>query len=144
MRLWLDAEFNGFKGALISMALVDDHGREWYEELKCRSPSPWVAENVIPNLCQVPVTLAVMRQSLSKFLSVYETVHLVADWPQDIQHFCELLIISPGIRINLPPLSMEVRSDLNANGSLIPHNALADARALRLVGLKQLETRPRK
>ena len=40
MRLWIDTEYNGFKGALISMALIDEEGREWYEVLKCRSPSP--------------------------------------------------------------------------------------------------------
>lgn len=41
MRLWLDTEFNGFKGELIGLALVDEAGREWYEVLKCKDPVPW-------------------------------------------------------------------------------------------------------
>jgi hypothetical protein len=93
MKLWIDSEYNGFRGALISMALIDEVGREWYEVLKCRSPSPWVAKHVMPKLDKQPVTRGVVRKSLSDFLYAYESVHIVADWPQDIQHFCELLIM---------------------------------------------------
>jgi len=135
MRLWIDTEYNGFKGALISMALIDEDGREWYEVLKCRSPSPWVAKHVMPKLHKQPVTRGAMRKSLYGFLNVYEDVHIVADWPQDIQHFCDLLIVSQGLRINLPPLTMEIRQDIDARKSLTPHNALADARALRIADL---------
>jgi hypothetical protein len=56
-------------------------------------------------------------------------VHLVADWPEDIQHFCEALITAPGLRIDTPPLTMEIRRDLDAVSAL-PHNALEDARAI--------------
>ena len=30
MKLWIDTEFNEYKGALISLALVAEDGREWY------------------------------------------------------------------------------------------------------------------
>ena len=30
MKLWIDTEFNEYRGALISMALVAEDGREWY------------------------------------------------------------------------------------------------------------------
>ncbi len=35
MNLFLDCEFNGFGGELISMALVDEHGLFFYEVLEC-------------------------------------------------------------------------------------------------------------
>ena len=135
MRFWLDTEFNDFKGELISIALIDDDGLEWYEVLEWNNPSPWVAENVIPVLHQAPVRIRTMQHSLHNFLRNYDAVHVVADWPEDIQHFCAALITRPGERIDTPPLTLEVRRDLDTAGSLMPHNALADARALRLLGL---------
>jgi hypothetical protein len=72
--------------------------------------------------------------SLHGFLKTYDSIHIVADWPEDIKHFCDALIIGPGIRIDTPPLTMEVRRDLDADSEL-PHNALADARAIRLKAL---------
>lgn len=50
MRLFIDGEWNSFGGDLISLALVAEDGREWYEVLDCVDPHPWVAENVIPKL----------------------------------------------------------------------------------------------
>lgn len=42
MRLYLDTEFNGFGGSLISAALVSTGGHEWYEVLPCSHPNAWV------------------------------------------------------------------------------------------------------
>lgn len=136
MRLWIDTEFNEFKGALISMALVDEAGREWYEVLPCKKPGAWVAEHVIPILGKSPVSVQLMQRGLQAFLRQYDAIHIIADWPEDLQHFCELLITGPGMRIDTPPLTMEVRREL-AGVSELPHNALADARANRLATLAQ-------
>lgn len=136
MRLWLDTEFNGYKGELISMALVGDDGCEWYEVLYApRLIDDWVMANVMPVLKKKPISLRAMQESLEKWISGYDTVHVVADWPEDIKYFCELLIIGPGRRINTPPLTMEIRRDIGTDESLTPHNALADARALRIMGM---------
>lgn len=131
MILFLDCEFNEFKGELISMALVDGYGTFWYEVLPCENPGGWVAEHVIPALNKTPISLAKMQESLQEFLSQYDQIHVLADWPDDIKHFCELLITGPGTRIDTPKLTMEIRRDLDTDGSSIPHNALADALALR-------------
>ena len=131
MRIWIDTEFNEFRGALISLALVDEAGREFYEVLECKKPGPWVAANVMPILGQAPVPMQLFQQRLQAWLSPYSWVHVIADWPEDIEHFCRALITGPGLRINTPPLFMEVRRDLNAVSQL-PHNALADAKANRL------------
>ena len=130
MRVWIDCEFNEFRGELISMALVAEDGREWYEVLPCAAPSKWVAKNVMPILGKSPVPRNRFVSSLRDWLMAYEAIHLVADWPEDITHFCQTLIIGPGQRISTPALTMEIRHDLDAE-SAIPHNALADARAIR-------------
>lgn len=138
MRIWLDTEFNDYRGDLISMALVAEDGREWYEVLPCLYPSPWVAEHVMPVLGKTPVETGAMALSLSEFLRGYDSVHVIADWPADVAHFCNVLVVGPGRRIDTPPLTFEVIRDLpdTSDISAIPHNALEDARALRLADLR--------
>lgn len=131
VRYWLDCEFNDFQGELISMALVCEDGREWYEVLECKTPSKWVAENVMPVLGKPPTSRAAMQKGLSEFLSVYDSATIISDWPEDIKHFCELLIRGPGQRIHTPVLWLCINRELDSKSSAIPHNALADARAIR-------------
>lgn len=130
MRIWLDTEFNEFRGALISMALVSEDGRDWYCALDCPNPGAWVAEHVMPIIGIGPVSKHVFAASLQRWLMQFDVVHVIADWPEDISHFCQALIVGPGVRINTPPLTMEVRRDLDIVPSAIPHNALEDARAI--------------
>jgi len=131
MRFWIDTEFNGFKGELISMALAAEDGSLWYRVLRYDPTGiePWVGEHVIPVLNSLPISLQQFQRGLERYLSQFESVHLIADWPEDIQHFCEALITGPGTRINTPPLTIEIRRDLDAAVSAIPHNARADALA---------------
>lgn len=136
MRIWIDTEFNGYKGDLISIALVAENGAAWYQSLACDKPEPWVAQHVMPVVNNAPVTREVMQAQLEAFLAPYAHVHLVADWPDDISHFCQLLITGPGTRLNTPTLTMEVRRDLDAVSD-VPHNALHDAIAMRKVHLSQ-------
>lgn len=137
MRVFIDCEFNSYRGELITMALVDETGRSWY---KCRvfeAPvHPWVEKNVLPVMGEVEVLpKSEFSASLAAFLSTYPTVDLIADWPEDAMHFCEALITGPGQRVDTPPLTIEVRRDLDAESS-VPHNALADAEAIRLMYLE--------
>lgn len=129
MRLFLDCEFNGFGGQLISMALVSETRHEWYEVLHCEDPLPWVAENVMPILLNRPVSVEEFQSSLQAFLCQFDTVHIVADWPEDIMHFCYALVTGPGQCLATPPLTMEVVRVEST--SEVPHNALADARGIR-------------
>ena len=131
MNFWLDAEWNDFRGDLISMALVDEDGREWYGVLECLDPTPWDADNVMPVLNQAAVSIMVMRDSLYKFLRNYDDVHVIADWPEDIQHFCALLIAGPGDRIETPPLTFEIWNWEKRTKPTMSHNSLSDALALR-------------
>ena len=59
---------------------------------------------------------------------------IVADWPEDIAQFCNLLITGPGQMVDLRNLSFKLNSLAGfstAANSQVPHNALHDARSLR-------------
>lgn len=136
MNIYIDCEFNEFRGDLISMALVSQDGHEFYRVLPCDNPGAWVAEHVMPILNKKPVSREELQAGLCFYLSQFERIHLVADWPEDITHFCQTLITGPGMRIGTPPLTMEIRRDLDAVSAL-PHNALEDARAIRLLAIEK-------
>ena len=128
MRMFIDCEFNEFKGDLISMAIVAENGDEFYEVLDCPNPGDWVKVNVIPILNKDPIPYSLFQRKLEFFLMKYNSIELIADWPEDIKHFCECLITDPGFRLNTPPLTMTIiRIDAE---SALPHNALADARGI--------------
>lgn len=130
MRLWLDTEFNGFEGPLISMALVSESRCEWNQVLGCDNPVAWVAENVMPVLKKRRTTLLRMQRSLAHWLARYTCIHVIANWPADLAHFSQVLLVGPSSRLVVPPLTLELVEDLEFS-SKGPHNALADARALR-------------
>lgn len=142
MRYFLDTEFNGFGGALLSLALVPDDGTEFYAVLDCSDPvHPWVERNVIPYIDYVPVGLQSPRlardeaaEALSAYLAMDPEPEIVADWPDDIAYFCSLLLTGPGLMVPVPPLSFRLIPLIGfstAANSAVPHNALHDARSLR-------------
>lgn len=142
MRYFLDTEFNGFGGALLSLALVPDDGPEFYVTLGCGETClPWVEEHVVPFLDHVPVGLVSPRLerldaavTLSHYLAVDPAPEIVADWPEDIAQFCNLLMTAPGEMVPVPPLTFQLvplHGFSTAANSAVPHNALHDARALK-------------
>lgn len=131
MRLYLDTEFNGFSGRLISVALVSKSGHEWYEVLPCTHYKDWVRNHVIPVLGQPPKRRSVVAKSLQSFLMQFSEIHVIADWPEDIMHFCSLLVVEQGQRLFTPPMTLELVTLDTPLASLTPHNALSDARALK-------------
>lgn len=133
MKLFLDCEFNGFGGELISMALVDENEKYFYEVLPCMNPTSWVFNNVIPVLNKQNIDLIEFKENLFSFLNQYETIHIVADWPEDFSLFLTTLILQQGVCMMTPKLTMELwESDTSLNiDSKIPHNALQDAFALK-------------
>jgi hypothetical protein len=133
MRLFLDTEFNEFKGELISMALVTEDDREWYEVRKMTSaPGAWVSEHVIPKLDKLPLEGHEFRTSFHAFISNFNGAEIIADWPADFEHFCELLTgVGAEAGFSIP---IECTMKLIRGGDIQPknpHNALSDARALR-------------
>lgn len=131
MKLFLDCEFTSFKGELISIGLVTDDGQEFYEVIDYINPCQWVEQNVVPVLLKIPRPRIHVQKLLQDFLMQFETIEIIADWPEDISFFCNLLITGAGLRINTPPLTIQVIREINSDKSRMPHNALADARAIK-------------
>lgn len=138
MKFFIDTEFNGFGGELMSMALVpeDESLDKFYCEIEMKDQlDPWVRDNVVPHLFQMPTTRSHFQFALSRYLLNIEAdeIIIVADWPDDIKYFCEALITGPGQRIFIPT---DIKFELNLNisyNSEVPHNALHDALAIRKV-----------
>lgn len=132
MRIWIDTEFDGYQGQLLSIALVANDGSEFYEVFDTYpAENEWVIQNVVPVLGKEPISRQLIQLKLSAYLSKFLMIRLIADWPDDVSYFCQLLITGPGTAITIPTLKINLRNDLNSSASLIPHNALADARAIR-------------
>lgn len=142
MRYFLDTEFNGFGGELLSLALVPEYGdREFYVVLPLtESAHPWVERNVLPYLHHVPqgLNLSLDRVAAAHELAAYLATDrdplIVADWPEDIALFCRLLLIEPAEIVDVGGIGFEFRrlpGFSTARNSRVPHNALHDARALR-------------
>ena len=136
MRYFLDAEFNGFGGQLISLALVpeDKDAAPFYAALPCPDPEPWAAEHVMPVLKTEPIERAAMTQKLADYLRSDAEPLVVADWPEDIAHLALLMVTGPGARLPTPTLVFELLDlplfDAQTK-SEVPHNACHDAMALR-------------
>lgn len=130
MKLFLDCEFNGFGGELISMALVDENGEYFYEVLPCHHPVTWVEQNVVPILNQAPISLKLFQQKLSLFLNRYEQLHIIADWPEDLALFANSLLTGPGQALRTPQLILQLWQPQITLPPTQAHNALSDAQAL--------------
>ena len=117
------------------MAIVTESGESWYESLYCSNPVEWVKNNVIPYINKDPVSKKYMQGSLSKFINKFDELTIIADWPDDIKYFCEIVVIGPGLSIKLPKLKFEIIEGPNMEDvSKVPHNALSDAKAIAEYG----------
>lgn len=137
MLIFIDTEFNGFGGELISIALVTSTGKDFYEALRPTKPIVhWVRENVMPYLEKEPITIEKLQVKLYQYLmevSEYcrEPLTIIADWPDDIKYFCESLITGPGTSIPTPvKMNFVLNRNLSSTNSELPHNAYHDAIAI--------------
>ncbi len=136
MRYYLDAEFNGFGGALISIALVPESegATPFYGAVECRDPTPWVAAHVIPALDVEPMSYDELQWAFADYLATDAEPVLIADWPEDIVHAARLLATDDGRRLIVSAVRFELAEVVNfstAELSHVPHNAWHDAVALR-------------
>jgi hypothetical protein len=142
LRYFLDTEFNGFGGELLSLGLVPEFGdREFYVVLPLPDEiEPWVARHVVPYLHNVPDALDLSldriaaAHELAAYLSTDRFPLVVADWPEDLALLCRLLLVGPADVVDISGLGLEFRRTpgfSTARNSRVPHNALHDARALR-------------
>ena len=69
MRYFLDVEFNGFGGPLLSLALVPEDPTRLPSMRRCRKPDVWVAAHVLPVLRTQPISRPEMVVKLADYLS---------------------------------------------------------------------------
>lgn len=136
MRYFVDAEFNGFGGDLISLAAVpeDAAAAPFYEAVECRRPSAWVREHVLPVIQTRPRPMAEVAGLFANYLYGDVAPIIVADWPEDIAHAAALLTNSKGGRLVNTEVVFRLLGQLEFSAnrlSKVPHNAYYDALALR-------------
>ncbi len=136
MRYFLDAEFNGFGGELVSIALVPEDAAvpPFYQAVICAQPTPWVSANILPVLDTAPVSRGEVADRFAAYLTDDEYPVLVADWPEDIAHAARLLVTGPGRMKPIRSIRFDlVDAELIGPGqpAEVPHNARHDAIALR-------------
>lgn len=144
MRFFLDTEFNGHGGELISIALISEwqslpgvpHHKTYYEfyaAQKIHAPYvPWVEENVFPKLRTRRLQPGELKFSFQKFVERFPGAEIVCDWHVDAVHFCGLLSGEDyGASLDFPCTIRILKTPEGQPVSSLPHNALEDARALR-------------
>ena len=132
MKIYLDTEFNGFAGELLSMALVAEDGSEWYEVLAPEKPlDAWVFDNVAPKFGKNPIAKDDFRKSLHAFLKHFDNPTIIADWHADFVHFFDAFHgkdYTGSLDWSCQTVLLSGPSDIHPEN---PHNALSDARALK-------------
>lgn len=144
-RYYLDCEFNGMNGELLSLALVREGGGGGYfiilpSWIKA-AIDPWVAANVMPiitNCAAAPlwVTPEELPHAIGRLFEEWADPDpvIITDWPDDIKYFCQHIITGPGTMISARSLRFEMHR-VDAYPTTLPgavqHNAWWDALALR-------------
>ncbi len=132
--LFLDCEFNGHGGELISIGIAGTECfNDFYEVVSIPTyPHVWVRDNVLPFLMKAPIGYNETRSRLIQFLNNLPGETICADWPADFTHFLAMLH-----RPNDPAYAWgthELTLKLLRRGeySFVPvHNAHEDAKLLR-------------
>ena len=131
MNIYIDCEFDGQR--LLSMAMVTGSDC-FYETLESTyaNPSQWVKENVWPALRKPPIDYETLQIRAAAYINGHEDAQIVADWPSDIEFLCRVLNLGNGKMLSLRDGRLRFLIDLRltSKDSLVPHNALADARAI--------------
>jgi hypothetical protein len=136
MKIWLDTEFNGWGGNLISMGMIAENGQTFYEVLNCENPTLWVEKNVMPYLNKHHLSYGEFQYKALYYLRQFDTCEIYASWPDDFVHLLKLLVLGGGVKLSVPPLSMHMvvptPETIKIMQSNVTHNALDDAKALKL------------
>lgn len=143
-RFYIDCEFDGHDGVLLSMALVRDDGDSIHIKTDAAPTDPWVIANVMPMMgshnalkSATGVPVDGVGEVVRAFIGGVACPIIVADSPVDIGRFCRAISTSPAggwASTNYPAMRFEVHN-VNcyptALRGAVQHNAWWDAMALR-------------
>jgi len=141
VKYYLDTEFDGHNGPLISLALVSQFGGSLYCVTEHEPVDPWVRENVCPLVLSAGHAAVLMPENcvggaIRFFLQDSPKPVIIADSPVDIARFCRALSTDDagGWASFDGDISFEVH-DVSCYPTDLPgavqHNAWWDAMALR-------------
>jgi hypothetical protein len=141
MRYYLDTEFDGHNGPLISLALVRETGGSLYCVTEHEPVDPWVRENVCPLVLSAHEAAVLMPENfvggaIRFFLQDDPLPDIVADSAVDIARFCRAMSTNDdgGWASFDGPITFQVH-DVACYPTTLPgavqHNAWWDAMALR-------------
>ncbi len=142
-RFYIDCEFDGHNGGLLSIALVKDDGDGIHIHSDIAPMDIWVRRNVLPLIDQhkAPKSAKVYESQVGDVIRAFigDCVHpiIIADSPVDISRFCHALSTAPDGRwasADYPAMTFEVHNvdcyPTTLEGA-VQHNAWWDAMALR-------------
>ncbi len=128
MKLFLDTEFDGFKGPLLSMGIYSPQSYDFYEVIDRPVTHPWVKQHVAPFFERDPLSADDFTEALHEYLMAHNGCEIIADWPEDIMHLLSFCCGENGWMLNFNCTARLVTS--GPLSPTIPHNALSDAQAL--------------
>ena len=142
-RFYIDCEFDGHNGPLLSLAIVRDDDYSIHMRIAQEAKDPWVRKNVMPLMDQHKATqsgivyINDVGGVIRAFIGDCSCPVIIADSPVDIARFCRALSTGPDgewASADYPAMRFEVHN-VNCYPTDLPgavqHNAWWDAIALR-------------
>lgn len=143
MRYYIDTEFDGHNGPLLSFAIVNDAGFGMHIRTTAEAHDPWVIENVVSKMdehdadMQALVAVNEVGYSLRYYIGNDQSPTIIADSPVDIARFCQAISTDKDggwASADYPRMTFEVHNvdcyPTTLEGA-VQHNAWWDAMALR-------------
>lgn len=143
MKYYIDCEFDGHNGPLLSLAMVREDGDSIHIETTAIATDPWVVENVVPLMGKNDATTHphvrphYVGLMVRHFIGDDATPIIIADSPVDIGRFCQGVMTDArgGYAPNVWPVLLFEVHDVDCYPTTLPgavqHNAWWDAMALR-------------
>lgn len=150
-RFFIDCEFDGHNGPLLSIAIVSEHGLSGHFQTTEVASDPWVIENVVPLMDQHDANMGGIMpinkigSALRYLIGDCQHPIIIADSPVDIGRFCGAISTGDNggwASADYPQMTFEVHNvdcyPTRLHGA-VQHNAWWDAMALKYALSKQEE-----
>jgi len=143
MKYYIDCEFDGHNGPLLSIGIVSERGMSIHIQADVAAMDLWVVRNVVPVMdshqspTEAKVYLNEVGGVIRTFLGNDRCPHIIADSPVDIWRFCQALSTgqdgqwkpAPYPRMKFEVVDVDCYPTELENA--VQHNAWWDAMALK-------------